>query len=109
MKITSVHIHAITLPLVRPFIVAYASYNEMPSIIVKVETDQGLVGYGESVPDQHVTGRHGKARTPCSFTAWLRRSSEKIRLLWNAFTICSINACTKRQQRKQRLTWRAMT
>ncbi|NRQ55020.1 mandelate racemase/muconate lactonizing enzyme family protein [Brevibacillus sp. HD1.4A] len=56
MKITSVHIHAITLPLVRPFIVAYASYNEMPSIIVKVETDQGLVGYGESVPDQHVTG-----------------------------------------------------
>ncbi|MDC0764012.1 dipeptide epimerase [Brevibacillus sp. AG] len=56
MKITSVCVHAIKLPLKRPFIIAYASYEDMPSIIVKVETDNGLVGLGEAVPDQNVTG-----------------------------------------------------
>ncbi len=56
MKITSIQVHAIRLPLLRPFIVAYTAYRDMPSIIVKVETDDGLVGLGESVPDQHVTG-----------------------------------------------------
>lgn len=56
MKITAVSIHAVRLPLKRPFIIAYASYDDMPSIIVKVETDNGLVGLGEAVPDQNVTG-----------------------------------------------------
>ena len=28
----------------------------MPSIIVKLETDDGLVGFGEAVPDENVTG-----------------------------------------------------
>lgn len=28
----------------------------MPSIIVKLETDEGIVGYGEGVADEHVTG-----------------------------------------------------
>jgi len=28
----------------------------MPSIILKVTTDTGVVGYGEAVPDEHVTG-----------------------------------------------------
>ncbi|GIO09502.1 dipeptide epimerase [Brevibacillus reuszeri] len=56
MKIKSVQVHAIRIPLLRPFIVAYATYYEMPSIIVRAETEDGLVGFGESVPDQHVTG-----------------------------------------------------
>lgn len=28
----------------------------MPSVIVKLIADNGLVGYGEAVPDEHVTG-----------------------------------------------------
>ncbi|CAM5625076.1 Dipeptide epimerase OS=Lysinibacillus sphaericus OX=1421 GN=LS41612_20920 PE=3 SV=1 [Lysinibacillus sphaericus] len=28
----------------------------MPSIILKITTDTGIVGYGEAVPDEHVTG-----------------------------------------------------
>ena len=28
----------------------------MPSIIVKMETDEGIIGYGEGVADDHVTG-----------------------------------------------------
>lgn len=56
MKIKAIHIHAIHLPLHSPFIVSYATYHYMPTIIVKIETDEGITGYGEAVPDEFVTG-----------------------------------------------------
>lgn len=56
MKIKQVEIFAIDLPLIEPFIVSYDTYPSMPSIIVKITTACGLVGWGESVPDDHVTG-----------------------------------------------------
>ncbi|WP_431809299.1 mandelate racemase/muconate lactonizing enzyme family protein [Brevibacillus agri] len=56
MKIVSVELFATQLPLIRPFIVAYDEFRELPSIIVKLTTDTGLVGYGEGMPDPHVTG-----------------------------------------------------
>src|SRR5690625_477995 len=56
MKIEKVDIHLIDLPLEEPFIISYASYDAIPAIVVKVHTNTGIVGYGESVPDEHVTG-----------------------------------------------------
>ncbi|MGG0655670.1 mandelate racemase/muconate lactonizing enzyme family protein [Rummeliibacillus pycnus] len=56
MKITEVEIYAIELPLIEPFIISYDTYDTMPSIIVKMTTDEGIIGYGEAVPDEHVTG-----------------------------------------------------
>lgn len=56
MKINQIEIFQIEMPLKEPFIIAYTSYDSMPAIIVKVTTDTGIVGYGESVPDEHVTG-----------------------------------------------------
>lgn len=56
MKIKQLEIFAIDLPLIEPFIVSYDTYPSMPSIIVKLTTDCGHVGWGESVPDDHVTG-----------------------------------------------------
>lgn len=56
MKITEIEIFAIHLPLVEPFVISYATYDYMPSIIVKMTTDSGHVGYGEAVADEHVTG-----------------------------------------------------
>lgn len=38
------------------FVISYGSYSDMPSIIVKMETDEGIIGYGEGVADDHVTG-----------------------------------------------------
>ncbi|USG66969.1 dipeptide epimerase [Brevibacillus ruminantium] len=55
-RITSVDIYAIALPLLRPFIIAYDTFREMPTILVRLETDEGIVGYGEATPDEHVTG-----------------------------------------------------
>jgi L-alanine-DL-glutamate epimerase-like enolase superfamily enzyme len=48
--------YMIELPLNEPFIISYARYDTMPAIIIKMYTDQGIIGYGESVPDEHVTG-----------------------------------------------------
>ncbi|MCM3711225.1 mandelate racemase/muconate lactonizing enzyme family protein [Sporosarcina luteola] len=56
MKIKEIEIYAIHLPLHEPFIISYARYDYMPSIIVKVTTDTGHFGYGEAVADEHVTG-----------------------------------------------------
>ena len=56
MKITAIHLYAIHLPLHEPFVISYHTYYFMPSIIVKIETDEGITGYGEAVADEHVTG-----------------------------------------------------
>lgn len=56
MYIRKVDIYSIRLPLKEPFVVAYDRYDDMPSILVKIAADDGYVGWGEAVPDQHVTG-----------------------------------------------------
>lgn len=56
MKITQVKVRHIKLPLKEPFVINYASYHDMDSIIVEIHTDSGLIGYGEAVADEHVTG-----------------------------------------------------
>lgn len=56
MNIKKVTIYKVDIPLKEPFIISYASFDMMPAIIIRMETDDGLVGYGESVPDEHVTG-----------------------------------------------------
>lgn len=56
MYIKSVRIYGIRSPLIEPFIISYGIYPDLPAVIVKIETNDGQVGYGEGVPDQCVTG-----------------------------------------------------
>lgn len=56
VKISSIQIYAIRLPLHVPFVVSYDTYHHMPSIIVKMVTNEGIIGYGEAVADGNVTG-----------------------------------------------------
>lgn len=58
MKIIKADICSVNFPLKEPFIISYATYPSMAAIIIKLETDSGLEGYGEAVPDEHVTGEH---------------------------------------------------
>lgn len=57
-KIVKANIYAVRFPLHEPFIISYATYPDMPSIIVELETDTGIVGFGEAVSDEHVTGEY---------------------------------------------------
>lgn len=61
MKIKQIEVFVINLPLIKPFVISYATYPYMPSIIVKLTTECGLIGWGESVPDDHVTGETQEA------------------------------------------------
>lgn len=56
MQITKVELYKIDLPLKEPFIISYTRFDSMPAVIIKIHTDKGIVGLGESVPDEHVTG-----------------------------------------------------
>lgn len=58
MKIIKATIYSVHFPLKEPFIISYASFESMPAIIIKLEMDTGLEGYGEAVPDEHVTGEN---------------------------------------------------
>ncbi|WP_088009156.1 mandelate racemase/muconate lactonizing enzyme family protein [Indiicoccus explosivorum] len=61
MKIKKAVIRSVEFPLKEPFIISYATYPEMPAVILELETDTGLIGYGEAVPDEHVTGESAAA------------------------------------------------
>ncbi|MFD2675376.1 mandelate racemase/muconate lactonizing enzyme family protein [Gulosibacter bifidus] len=56
MRVERADLYVTDLTLNRPFVVSYETYTTMPSIFIELHTDTGLTGWGEAVPDQHVTG-----------------------------------------------------
>lgn len=56
MRITSVEIQPLTLELQTPLKVAYGTYPVLEYALLKVFTDEGLLGLGEASPDPEVTG-----------------------------------------------------
>ena len=56
MRITGVEIIPAKLPLLEPFVVSYGTFPDLATVLVRLETDGGLTGWGEGTPDPHVTG-----------------------------------------------------
>jgi L-alanine-DL-glutamate epimerase-like enolase superfamily enzyme len=56
VRITGVEIIAVKLPLLEPFVVSYGTFPDLATVLVRLETDGGVVGWGEGTPDPHVTG-----------------------------------------------------
>jgi len=56
LTIAAVDVIPVRLPLREPFVIAYASYPDVESVLVRLRTADGLVGWGEATPDPHVTG-----------------------------------------------------
>jgi L-alanine-DL-glutamate epimerase-like enolase superfamily enzyme len=56
MRITGIEIIPVRLPLIEPFIISYGTFPDVPAVLVRVETDTGLTGWGEGTPDPNVTG-----------------------------------------------------
>ncbi|MGE5623598.1 MAG: mandelate racemase/muconate lactonizing enzyme family protein [Methanocella sp.] len=56
MRITSATLHPVKVPKRTAFQVAYATRTALRSALVRLETDAGLVGWGEAVPVAEVTG-----------------------------------------------------
>lgn len=56
MKISNIETFPVALELMQPFKIANASFTHMYYVMIKIETDDGVTGYGESSPAWEVTG-----------------------------------------------------
>ena len=54
--ITSIEIIPVRLPMREPFAISYATYADVLSVLVRLRTANGAVGWGEATPDPQVTG-----------------------------------------------------
>jgi len=56
VKITAVHVETLELVMEEPFVIASSALAASPCDLVRVETDEGLVGFGEACPAYEFTG-----------------------------------------------------
>lgn len=56
LRIKRIEVIPARLPLREPFVVAYASQPDIPTIFVRMTTSDGAIGWGEATPDPNVTG-----------------------------------------------------
>jgi L-alanine-DL-glutamate epimerase-like enolase superfamily enzyme len=56
MKISNIETFPVALELKQPFTIANASFTHMYYVMTKIDTDDGVTGYGESSPAWEVTG-----------------------------------------------------
>jgi L-alanine-DL-glutamate epimerase-like enolase superfamily enzyme len=56
MKISAIDVVPVRLPLREPFVIAYATYPDTLSVLVRIRTAEGLEGWGEATPDPNVSG-----------------------------------------------------
>lgn len=58
MRIVDVSVFRRDFQLRNPSVVAYESVEVAPNIVVRIEVENGLVGWGNAAPDEHVTGEN---------------------------------------------------
>jgi len=56
LKITKIRAHEVNLAFPEPISISYTAWKRVNSILVIVDTDAGLVGYGEAAPFKGITG-----------------------------------------------------
>ena len=56
MRITGMKVEKVAIPLIAPFKVAFATVEALESVLIRIETDEGCVGFGEASPFAPVTG-----------------------------------------------------
>ncbi len=56
MKITDIKIATVEIPLKKPFVTSLRRADYIESIVVCIETDRRLFGYGETAPTEAITG-----------------------------------------------------
>lgn len=87
MRIDNITVTRRDYELRNPSIVAYEAMDVAPNIIVRIDTDRGLTGWGNAAPDEHVTGENADSVWQViteSFLPELRgREVERIDRIWH--------------------------
>lgn len=58
MKITNIDVKTVQVPLIEPFHISLGTITHAISAVVKIETDEGICGYGEGAPGVLITGEN---------------------------------------------------
>jgi len=58
MKVSKVQIHPITIRFSESFETSYGPQSEQKSVLIKLETDEGITGWGEAAPLEEFTGEN---------------------------------------------------
>lgn len=56
MKISNLEAWQVSMGLTEPYTIAYDTFDHVDNVFVRIETNQGIIGYGCAAPDEHVTG-----------------------------------------------------
>jgi L-alanine-DL-glutamate epimerase-like enolase superfamily enzyme len=56
MRIEHIKIHPVSIPLREPFRISYGTVGSADNVLIGLETDTGLAGYGEAAPSTLLTG-----------------------------------------------------
>lgn len=64
MKITGIKVKQVEVPLIEPFRISLGVITHSRSAVVAIETDEGLVGYGEGAPAILITRRKPVGNRP---------------------------------------------
>lgn len=56
MRITEIHLHPLTVPLIEPFVISFGPITHARNVVVRVHTEDGLVGTGEASPFPTLVG-----------------------------------------------------
>lgn len=56
MKITGVEAWRVDMRLAQPYTIAYETVDSVVNVFLRIDTDNGIAGYGCAAPDLHVTG-----------------------------------------------------
>ncbi len=56
MKITNVRSQLVTMSLKQSYTIAYETYDSATNVFLRIDTDEGIAGFGCAAPDEHVTG-----------------------------------------------------
>ena len=65
MKITSTDAWVESFELTRPYTIAYKTFDSVENVIMRIQTDSGVVGLGAAAPVTDVTGETFEACTRC--------------------------------------------
>ncbi len=55
MKITKIQAWEVEMKLTDPYTIAYETINTTSNVFIRIETDQGIIGYGCAAPDKKIT------------------------------------------------------
>jgi len=58
MKITKVEAWQADLKMQEPYTIAYETIDTVINVFLRIETDQGIIGFGCAAPDEQVTGEN---------------------------------------------------